>query len=99
MVLYHGGENDVEFVPSCSTSRDPSPTRKDVDLEGVLMGHLNIFSAPFTNLVAFKKVCLAHSKKLVERTQTSQYLAFTSVSQESIDEIDRVREERQGWLP
>ncbi len=99
MALYHGGENDVEFVPSCPTSRDPSPTPEDADLEGVLMGYPNISPAPFTNLVAFKRICLARSKRLVEGTQTPQYLAFTSVSQESLDEIDRTREERRGWLP
>jgi hypothetical protein len=99
MALYHGGENDVEFVPSCPTSRDPSPTREDADLEGVLMGYPNISPAPFTNLVAFKRICLARSKRLVEGTQTPQYLAFTSVSQESLDKIDRTREERRGWLP
>ncbi|CAK9857022.1 unnamed protein product [Sphagnum jensenii] len=99
MALYHGGENDVEFVPSCPTSRDPSPTPEDADLEGVLMGYPNISPAPFTNLGAFKRICLARSKRLVEGTQTPQYLAFTSVSQESLDEIDRTREERRGWLP
>ncbi len=99
MTLYHGGENDVEFVPSCPTSRDPSPTPEDADLEEVLMGYPNISPAPFTNLVAFKRNCLTRSKRLVERTQTPQYLAFTSVSQESLDEIDRTREERRGWLP
>ncbi|CAK9219386.1 unnamed protein product [Sphagnum troendelagicum] len=99
MALYHGGENDVEFVPSCSSSRDLSPTREDVDLEGVFMGYLNISPALFTNLVAFKRICLVRSKRLVEGTQTPQYLAFTSVSQESVDEIDRVREEKRGWLP
>ncbi|CAM6021488.1 unnamed protein product [Sphagnum balticum] len=99
MTLYHGGENDVEFVPSCPTSRDPSPTPEDADLEGVLMGYPNISPAPFTNLVAFKRICLARYKRLVEGTQTPQYLAFTSVSQESLDEIDRTREERRGWLP
>ncbi len=97
--LYHGGENDVEFVPSCSSSRDPSPTWEDVDLEGVLMGYPNISPALFTNLIAFKRICLVRSKRLVEGTQTPQYLAFTSVSQESVDEIDRVREEKRGWLP
>ncbi len=56
MALYHGGENDVEFVPSCPTSRDPSPTPEDADLEGVLMGYPNISPAPFTNLVAFKRI-------------------------------------------
>ncbi|KAH8965737.1 hypothetical protein BDL97_04G132200 [Sphagnum fallax] len=85
MALYHGGENDVEFVPSCPISRDPSPTPEDADLEGVLMGYPNISPAPFTNLVAFKRICLARSKRLVEGTQTPQYLAFTSVSQESLD--------------
>jgi hypothetical protein len=99
MVLYHGGENDVEFVPSCPTSRDPSPTLEDADLEEVLMGYPNISPTPFTNLIAFKRICLAHSKRLVEGTQTPQYLAFTSVSQESLDEIDRIRGERRGWLP
>ncbi|CAM6021489.1 unnamed protein product [Sphagnum balticum] len=99
MALYHGGENDVEFVPSCPTSRDPSPTPEDADLEGLLMGYPNISPAPFTNLVAFKRICLARSKRLVEGTQTPQYLAFTSVSQETLDEIDRTREERRGWLP
>jgi hypothetical protein len=102
MALYHGGENDVEFVPSCPTSRDSSPTPKDADLEGVLMGYPNISPAPFTNLVAFKRICLARLKSLVERTQTPQYLAFTSVSQESLmrllDEIVRIREARGGWL-
>jgi hypothetical protein len=63
------------------------------------MGYPNISPAPFTNLVAFKRICLAGSKRLVEGTQTPQYLAFTSVSQESLDEIDRIREERRGWLP
>ncbi|CAK9237176.1 unnamed protein product [Sphagnum troendelagicum] len=96
MVLYHGEENDVEFVPSCPTSRDLSPTREDADLEGVLMKYFNIFSASFTNLVAFKRICLAQSKRLVEGTQTPQYLTFTSVSQKSVDEIDRVREEIRG---
>ncbi|CAN5958585.1 unnamed protein product [Sphagnum jensenii] len=78
MALYHGGENDIEFVPSCPTSRDSSPTREDADLEGVFMGYPNISPAPFTNLVAFKRICLTHSKRLVEGTQTPQYLAFTS---------------------
>ncbi len=99
MALYHGGENDVEFVPSCPTSRDPSPTPEDADLEEVLMGYPNMSPAPFTNLVAFKRICFARSKRLVEGTQTPQYLAFTSVSQESLDKIDRTREERRGWLP
>ncbi|CAK9189368.1 unnamed protein product [Sphagnum troendelagicum] len=99
MALYHGGENDVEFVLSCSTLRDPSPTSEDADLEGVLMGYPNISPAPFTNLVAIKKICLARSKRLIEGTQTPQYLAFTGVSQESLDEIDRTREKRRGWLP
>jgi hypothetical protein len=63
------------------------------------MEYPNISPAPFTNLVAFKRICLACSKRLVEGTQTPQYLAFTSVSQESLDEIDRTREERRGWLP
>ncbi len=99
MALYHGGENDVEFVPSCPTLRDPSATPEDADLEGVLMGYPNISPAPFTNLVAFKRICLARSKRLVEGTQTPQYLAFMSVSQESLDKIDRTREERRGWLP
>ncbi len=63
------------------------------------MGYPNISPAPFTNLVAFKRICLARSKRLVEGTQTPQYLAFTSVSQESLDEIDRTREERRGGLP
>ncbi len=99
MALYHRGENEVEFVPSCPTSRDPSPTPEDADLEEVLMGYPNISRAPFTNLVAFKRICFARSKRLVEGTQTPQYLAFTSVSQESLDEIDRIREERRGRLP
>jgi hypothetical protein len=99
MALYHGGENDVEFVSSCPTSRDPCPTQEDADLEGVLMEYPNISPAPFTNLVAFKRICLARSKRLVEGSQTPQYLAFTNVSQESVDEIDRIREEIRGWLP
>jgi hypothetical protein len=99
MAIYHGGENDVEFVPSCSTSRDLSPTPEDADLEEVLMGYPNISSTPFTNMVAFKRICFARSKRLYEGRQTPQYLAFTNVSQESLDEIDRIREERRGWLP
>jgi hypothetical protein len=82
MALYHGGENDVEFVPS-----------------EVLMGYPNISRAPFTNLVAFKRICFTRSKRLVEGTQIPQHLAFTNVSPESLDEIDRIREERRGWLP
>jgi hypothetical protein len=99
MALYHGSENDVEFVPSCPSSRDSSPTPEDADLEKVLMGYLNISPVPFTNLVALKRICFAHSKRLDEGTQTPQYLAFTSVSQESLDEIYKIREERQGRLP
>ncbi|CAM6073146.1 unnamed protein product [Sphagnum tenellum] len=98
MALYHGGENDVEFVLSCPTLTDLSPTPEDADLERVLMGYPNISPAPFTNLVVFKRIYLARSKRLVERTQTPQYLAFTSVSQKSLDEIDRTHEERRGWL-
>jgi hypothetical protein len=90
MALYHGWEIDVEFVPSCPSSKDPSPTPEDADLEKVLMGYLNIFAILFTNLVALKRICFAHSKRLDERTQTPQYLTFTSVSQESLDEIDRI---------
>ncbi len=63
------------------------------------MGYPDISTAPFTNLVAFKRICWALSKRLDEGTQTPQYLAFTSVSQESLDEIDRIREERRGRLP
>ncbi|CAM6071697.1 unnamed protein product [Sphagnum tenellum] len=63
MALYHGGENDVEFVSTCPTSRDPSPTLEDADLEGVLMGYPNIFPISFTNLVAFKRICLARFNK------------------------------------
>jgi len=78
---------------------DPSPTPEDADLEEVLMGYPNISPTPFTNMVAFKRICFARSKRLYEGRQTPQYLAFTNVSQESLDEIDRIREERQGWLP
>ncbi len=92
MALYHGGENAVEFVPS-------RPTPQDADLEEVLMGYPTISRAPFTNLYAFKRICMARSKRLVEGIQTPQYLAFTSVSQRSLYEIDRIREERRGWLP
>jgi hypothetical protein len=63
------------------------------------MGYLDISQAPFTNLVAFKRICMMRFKSLVERTQTFQHLAFTSVSQEYLDEIDKICEERQGWLP
>jgi hypothetical protein len=38
-------------------------------------------------------------RSLVEGTQTLKYLAFTSVSKESLDEIDKICKERQGWLP
>jgi len=83
---------------ACPTSRDPSPTPEDADLEEVLMGYLNISLAPFTNLVAFKRICLARSKRLVEGTQTPQYLAFTSVSQKSLDEkIGLVRRDGVGY--
>jgi hypothetical protein len=50
-------------------------------------------------MVAFKRICFTRSKRLYEGTQTPQYLAFTNVSEESFDEIDRIREERRGWLP
>jgi hypothetical protein len=98
MALYYGGENDVEFVSSCPTLRDPSPTPVDADSEEVLMGYPNISRAPFANLVAFKRICLARLKSLLEGTQTPQYLAFTSVNKESLDEIDRIRETRRDWL-
>jgi hypothetical protein len=45
MALYHGAENDVEFVSSHPTSRDLSPTLEDADLKEVLMGYPNIFQA------------------------------------------------------
>ncbi len=99
MALYHHGENQVEFVPSCPTARDPRPVPEDADLEEVLLGYPNISRAPFTNLVAFKRICFARSKRLVDGTQIPQYLAFTSVSKESLDEIDRIRDERRGRLP
>jgi hypothetical protein len=78
---------------------DPSPTPEDADLEEVLMGYPNISPTLFTNMVAFKRICFARSKRLYEGRQTPQYLAFTNVSQESLEEIDRIREERRGWLP
>jgi hypothetical protein len=78
---------------------DPNPTPEDADLEEVLMRYPNISPTPFTNMVAFKRICFARSKRLYEGRQTPQYLAFTNVSQESLDEIDRIREERRGWLP
>jgi hypothetical protein len=78
---------------------DASPTPEDADLEEVLMGYPNISPTPFTNMVAFKRICFARSKRLYEGRETPQYLAFTNVSQESLDEIDRIREEKQGWLP
>jgi len=99
MALYHGGENDIEFVSSSPTLKNPSPILKDVDLEEVLMGYLNISRAPFTNLVTFKRICMMRFKSLVEGTQTFQHLAFTSVSQENLDEIDKICKEIQGWLP
>jgi len=78
---------------------DPSPTQEDADLEKMLMGYPNISPTPFTNMVAFKRICFARSKRLYEGRQTPQYLAFTNVSQESLDEIDRIREEKPGQLP
>ncbi len=42
MTLYHRGENQVEFVPSCPTSRDPRLVPEDADLEEVLLGYPNI---------------------------------------------------------
>jgi hypothetical protein len=94
MALYHGVENDVKFVSSHPTSRDLSPTPEDVDLEEVLMGYPNISQAPFTNLVAFKRTCMTCLRSLVEGSKTPQYLDFTDVSQESLDEINKVRKKR-----
>jgi len=68
MALYHHGENQVEFVPTCPTSRDLRPISKDADLEEVLLGYPNISRALFTNLVAFKRICFARSKRLVDGT-------------------------------
>jgi hypothetical protein len=70
-----------------------------VDLEEVLMGYPNISQAPFTNLVAFKRICMTCLKSLVEGTKTPQYMDFTYVSQESLDEINKIRKTRRGWLP
>jgi hypothetical protein len=66
MVLYHGGENDVEFVSYRPTLRDSNPTPEDADLEEMLMGHRNISQAPFIDLVVFKRICMTHSRSLVE---------------------------------
>ncbi len=55
MALYHGGENDVEFVSSCPTLRDPSPTPEDADWEEVLVGYPNISRAPFHKLGCFQE--------------------------------------------
>ncbi|KAH9557724.1 hypothetical protein CY35_07G099200 [Sphagnum magellanicum] len=66
MALYHGVENDVEFVSSRPTSRDLSPTLEDADLEEVLMGYPNISQAPFANLVAFKRTFMTCLRSLVE---------------------------------
>jgi hypothetical protein len=90
MALYRGAENDVKFVSSCPTSRDLSPTLEDADLEEVLMGYPNISQTPFTNLVPFKRTCMTCLKSLVEGRKTLQYLAFIGVSQESLDEIDKI---------
>ncbi len=92
MALYH-------VVSSRPTSRDLSPTLEDADLEEVLMGYPNISQAPFTNLAAFKRTCMMCLRSLVEGTKTPQYLAFTDVSQESLDEINKIRTKRRGWLP
>ncbi len=80
MALYHGAENDVEFVSSRPISRDLSPTLEDVDWEEMFMGYLNISQAPFTNLVAFKRTCMTCLRSLVGGTKTPQYLAFIGVS-------------------
>jgi hypothetical protein len=92
MALYH-------VVSSRPTSRDLSPTLEDADLEEVLMGYPNISQAPFTNLVAFKRTCMMCLRSLVEGIKTPQYLAFTDVSQESLDEINKIGKKRRGWLP
>jgi hypothetical protein len=68
MTLYHGGENDTKFLSSFPTLRNLSPTLEDVDLEEVLMGYLNIFQTPFTNLVAFKRICMMRFRRLVGGT-------------------------------
>jgi hypothetical protein len=68
MVLYHGEENDVEFVSYHPTLRDSNPTPKDVDLEEMLMGHRNISQAPFIDLVVFKRICMMRFKSLVKGT-------------------------------
>jgi hypothetical protein len=65
-----------------------------VDLEEVLRGYPNISQAPFTNLVAFKRTCMTCLRSLVEGSKTPQYLDFTDVSQESLDEINKIRNKR-----
>jgi hypothetical protein len=62
------------------------------------MGYPNISQAPFHKLGCFQEDLLGLFKSLVQRTQTPQYLAFTSVSPESLDEIIRIPEARRGWL-
>jgi hypothetical protein len=94
MALYHGGENDVEFVSSCPTLRDSSPTPVDADSEEVLMGYPNI-PEPLSQTWLLSRGFAWHASR-VSGTQTPQYLVFTSVSQESLDEIDRIP--RRGWL-
>jgi hypothetical protein len=66
VALYHGVENDVDFVSSRPTSRDLNPILEDANLEEVLMGYPNISQAPFTNLIAFKRSCMRCLRRLVK---------------------------------
>jgi hypothetical protein len=68
MTLYHGGENDIEFVSYRPTLRDSSPTPHDANLEEMLMVHHNIAQAPFIDLVVFKRICMMCFRSLVEGT-------------------------------
>jgi hypothetical protein len=49
------------------------------------------FSSPFYKLGCFQKEFM-HFRNLVEGTHTPQYLAFTGVHQQSLDEINRIHE-------
>lgn len=50
----------------------------------------------FTSLKSFKKICIECSRAIVEGETWSHYFGFTHVQMEDVNDIDRVRQKKQG---
>ncbi len=94
MALYHGGENDIKFVSSYPTLKDPSPTPKDVDLEEVFMGYPKISRAPFISFVVFKRISSILGSWLREQIHLNTWLSQVYINKILMKSIRSMRNTR-----